>query len=98
MLDTDPVNDERHIGEGLLSHLHWLVTHPTHTALANGGAGVLAVSNKDVIDPDGAWTAPVAGVSPHLVMRDLGGAVGRVAVVGIDSTTINWTVVTEQLG
>lgn len=36
------MNDEhRTIGEGMLSHLQWLVTHPTHTALANGGAATV---------------------------------------------------------
>lgn len=63
------------------------------------GTGAFAVTNHDlVIDPDGGWTAPVAGVSPHLVIVDLGGAAGQVCVVGIDSTTINWSVVVEQLG
>lgn len=62
------------------------------------GSGVFTTTNHDVVlDAVGGWTAPVAGVSPHLVIRDLGGAAGQVDVVGIDAITINWTVVVEQL-
>lgn len=35
------MNDERSVGESIATHLHWLVTHPAHTALANGTAATV---------------------------------------------------------
>lgn len=64
------------------------------------GSGVFTVDAVEMFPPvkkGSGWSAEVDGVSPHLVIVDLGGAAGQVCVKGIDSTTINWTVLTDQL-
>jgi hypothetical protein len=42
------VNDERSVGESIATHLHWLVTHPAHTALANGTAATVLGMTVDL--------------------------------------------------
>lgn len=64
------------------------------------GAGAFTVDAVEIFPPvkkGSGWSAEVDGVSPHLVIVDFGGAAGQVCVKGIDSTTINWAVIVDQL-